>query len=223
MPVSLVQLTRSSDAAPAAAAASQAGLAQGEGARRSQLRAPEGPDARARAPHRVRRGPLSQHRRMLGAQGRHVHDPGRRLHPELHLLRRGARNADSVRSARAGATGGGGRADGAGPRGDHFGRPRRPAERRRRSVRQLHHRDQAPPARHLGRGPDPRLQGLRAGASDRDGRPARHPQSQPGDGGTPVPAGPAGRALRPRPGPAGQRAPHGRHRPDQERHHPRHG
>ena len=81
---------------------------------RAQLRALKSHDARAGAPHGVRGGPLPQHRRMLGAQGRHLHDPGRRLHPELHLLRRLPRHAQGLRSAGAGAPGGGGRADGAG-------------------------------------------------------------------------------------------------------------
>ena len=74
-----------------------------------------------------------------------------------------------------------GRADGAGARGDHVGGPRRPAGRRRRGVRRMHHRDPPAAARHLGRGADPRLQGLRARAPDRDGRAARHPQPQPRD------------------------------------------
>ena len=76
-------------------------------------------------------------------------------------------------------------------RGDHLGRPRRPAQRRRRGLRRLHHRDQAPAARDVGRSADPRLQGIGARAPDRDGRPARHPQPQPRDRRAAVPPGPA--------------------------------
>ena len=102
-------------------------------------------------------------------------------------------------------------------RGDHLGGPRRPPQRRRRGVRRLRHGDQAPAARHLGRGADPRLQGIRARAPDRDGRPARHPQSQPRDRRAAVPAGPSRRPLRPRARAAGQRPAHGPRRAHQER------
>ena len=210
MAVPLVQLT----AAPSRRgrrrprrSGAQAGLAQGEGPGRAQLRAAQGPDARARAPHGVRGGALPQHRRMLGAQGRHVHDPGRRLHPELRLLRRRPRHADG-RSTRSSRCAWRRRSSGWGwphvviTSVDRDDLP----ERRRRGVRRLHHRDQAPAARDLGRGADPRLQGLRAGAPDRDGGPARHPQSQPRDRRAAVPAGPAGRPLRPRARAAGRRA-----------------
>ena len=66
-------------------------------------------------------------------------------------------------------------------RGDHVGGSRRPAQRRRRGLRRLHHRDPAAAARDLGRGAHPRLQGLRARAPDRAGCAARHPQPQPRD------------------------------------------
>ena len=104
----LVQLTRSAPSAPQPASCPQAFLAQGQGARRAQLRAHQGPDAGARPPHGLRRGPLPQHRRMLGAQGRDLHDPGRRLHPELRLLRGRPRHAEGLRSARADPPGRGG-------------------------------------------------------------------------------------------------------------------
>ena len=97
------------------------------------------------------------------------------------------------------------RAHGARARGDHLGGPRRPAQRRRRGVRRLHHRDPPAAARDLGRGADPRLQGLGARAPDRDGRAARHPQPQSRDRRAALPPGPPGRPLRPRARAAGQR------------------
>ena len=38
-------------------------------------------------PHGLRGGALSERRRLLEPRDRHVHDPGRRLHPRLRLLR----------------------------------------------------------------------------------------------------------------------------------------
>ena len=69
-----------------------------------------------------------------------------------------------LRPRGAGPPGRGGGADGARARGHHLGRPGRPPQRRRRGVRRLHHRDPGPAARDLGRGADPRLQGLGSGA-----------------------------------------------------------
>ena len=67
-------------------------------------------------------------------------------------------------------------------------------ERRRRGVRRLHHRDPAAAARDLGRGADPRLQGLRAGAPAScwtRGPTSSTTTSRPPSGSTgwPVPAG----------------------------------
>ncbi len=51
------------------------------------LRAPPGPDAGTRAAHGLRGGALSEPRRVLEPRHRHVHDPRRRLHPGVRVLR----------------------------------------------------------------------------------------------------------------------------------------
>ena len=80
-------------------------------------------------------------------------------------------------------------------RGDHVGGPGRPAQRRRRGVRRLHHRDPAPAAGDLGRGADPRLQGLgaaRSGSSWTRGPTSSITTSRPPSGSTAW-RGPGGR------------------------------
>ena len=47
----------------------------------------KGPAPRPRPQHGLRRGPLLQHRGVLGPAHRHVHDPGRQVHPRLRVLR----------------------------------------------------------------------------------------------------------------------------------------
>ena len=150
MAVPLVQLTRAAPTSGASAGASlppspvrKPGWLKVKAPGGAELRAAQGHDARARPPHGLRGSALPQRRRVLGAQGRHLHDPGRRLHPELRLLRGRPRHAQGVRPARAGPPGRGGRADGAAARGHHLGGPRRPAQRRRRGLRRLRHRDPA--------------------------------------------------------------------------------
>ena len=77
-----------------------------------KVRAPGGPNYLAHAAahagppaaFRLRRGALPEHWRMLGAWHRHLHDPRRRLHPELRLLRdrpRTSARATTSRSPRA--------------------------------------------------------------------------------------------------------------------------
>ncbi len=58
--------------------------------------------AREQPGHRLRGGGLSQYRRMLGEEARHLHDHGRHLHPGLRLLQCEDRLAGSARTARAG-------------------------------------------------------------------------------------------------------------------------
>ena len=53
----------------------------------------QGHHARPRAAHRLRRGPLPEHRRVLEQPHGDVHDPRQRLHPLLRLLRRPDRQA----------------------------------------------------------------------------------------------------------------------------------
>ena len=63
-----------------------------------------------------------------------VHDPGRRLHPALRLLRGQARAARAGRPRRARTPGRSLPAAGAAPRRHHLGHARRPAGRRRRAL-----------------------------------------------------------------------------------------
>ncbi len=72
-----------------------------QGAGRSELPAAQAAHARARPPHGLRGSALPQRRRVLGARHRHLHDPRRRLHAELRLLRRRARPAAEVRHRRS--------------------------------------------------------------------------------------------------------------------------
>ena len=53
-------------------------------------------------PHGLPGGGLPEHRRVLGARHRDVHDPRRHLHAPLRLLQRQDRQADLERPARAG-------------------------------------------------------------------------------------------------------------------------
>ncbi len=53
------------------------------------------------APHRLRKRPLPQHRRMLAPQNRHLHDARQPLHPPLRLLRRAQRPPRAHRFRRA--------------------------------------------------------------------------------------------------------------------------
>src|ERR1700740_2096660 len=62
-------------------------MAQGACPWGPELHRAEAPHARPIAPYGVRGGALPQHRGVLGAPRGHVHDPGRRLHSKLHLLR----------------------------------------------------------------------------------------------------------------------------------------
>ena len=88
------------------------------------------------AEHRLRGGGLPEYRRVLEGEARDRDDPGRRLHPRLHLLQRRDRAARPARPARAGA----GRAKrwrklGLQPRRRHLGRSRRSGRWRRRAFR----------------------------------------------------------------------------------------
>ena len=64
---------------------------------RAEVSAPQAADARARPPHGLRGSALPERRRVLGARHRDVHDPRRRLHAELRLLRGRARPSAEVR------------------------------------------------------------------------------------------------------------------------------
>src|SRR6476620_3805421 len=89
----------------------EAKLAQGQGARWPELPEAQADDAVSRPAYRLRRGALSERRRVLGARRRDVHDPWRRLHQKLRLLRRGSWSTASVRPGRTGTRGRGRRDD----------------------------------------------------------------------------------------------------------------
>ena len=93
------------------------------------------PAPRPRPQHRLRGGPLPQHRGVLGPAHRDDHDPGRHVHPRLRLLRREDRPADLVRRGRAAAGRRGGRRAPPRARRRDQRRPRRPARRRRPDLR----------------------------------------------------------------------------------------
>ena len=82
---------RSADRRPTPRA--EAGMAEGPRARVAELPAPQGADARPQPAHGVRGSALPQHRRVLEPRDGDVHDPRRRLHARLLVLRRRARPA----------------------------------------------------------------------------------------------------------------------------------
>ena len=109
----------------------QAGLVQAPGARQPALPRAARDDRGPGPPHGLPGGRLPEHRRVLGARHRHLHDPRRHLHAPLRVLQRQDRQAHPPRPARAAARGAVGQADGPAPRGHHERRPRRPARPRR--------------------------------------------------------------------------------------------
>ena len=175
-------------------------LDQGADAVGRQLPRPQGPASRPQPQHRVRGGPLPQHRGLLGPAHGHGHDPGRRLHPGLRLLRDQDRQAHLVRRRRAAPGRRGRRGHAPRARRRHLGRPGRPARRRRRRLRRHDPRAAAAQPGHGRRGADPRLQRRGGAAAHRHGGGPGHPQPQPRDGPPPAEAGPQARALGPHAG-----------------------
>ena len=190
------------------------------GAAGARLRAAQGPDARARSPHGVRGGPLPEPRRVLEPRHGHVHDPRRRVHARLRLLRRedgAARGA--ARPGRGAPRRRGRGAHGPASRRRHLGQQRRPPGRRRGRVRRDDRRDPRARPGLRGRGADPGLQGPLGRARRGAPGPPRHPQPQRRDGAAPLPDRACGGQLRSiarAPGPF-----EGRGSRDQERHHAR--
>ena len=184
-------------AAGHAAPAASPGLDQVPDALGRQLPRPQGPAARAEPQHGLRGGALPEHRGVLGPAHRDGHDPRRRVHPGLRLLRHQDRQAHLVRRRRAAPRRRGGRRHAPRPRRGHERRPRRPARRRRRRLRRDDPRDPRPQPAHGRRGPDPGLQRRGAAAADRDGGRAGHPQPQPRDRAAPPEARPQARPLGP--------------------------
>ena len=159
-------------------------MVPGPSSRQPGLSPTQGPDARAVAPHGLRGGGLPQHRRVLAAWDRDLHDPGRHLYPLLRLLQCEAWDAGHHRSGRTGAPGGGSLGARPGLCRGHVRRSRRPAGRWRVAVRGIDPCD--PPARPRlpSRGADPRLFGPRGIGRGSSRRRPRHPEPQPGDGRT---------------------------------------
>ena len=115
---------------------------------------------------RLRGGPLSQHRRVLGPWHRDVPDPRRHVHACVPvLLRQLGQARRAAGHPRAAPPRAGGRDDGAlAHRGD-LGRPRRPARQGSRALRCDDPRAQGEAARVARRGPDARLPGRRGGGA----------------------------------------------------------
>ena len=119
------------------------------------------------------------------------------------------------------------RGDGAPPRGDHLGRPRRPARRRRPPLRPGHRSD---PRAESGTAVEvltPDFRGVPDALDVVLGGGARGLLPQHGDGPAPLPRGPARQPLRPQPRPARRGAAAARRggvrRPGEDRHHGRAG
>ncbi len=121
--------------------AAQAGLDPRQGAGLARLCGDAADREGERPAHRVRRGRLPQHRRVLGEEARDLHDHGRHVHARLRVLQREDRAARRARRKGAGACRAGGGEARPQPRGHHLGRPRRPRRRRRAPFRRSHHGD----------------------------------------------------------------------------------
>ena len=136
-------------------------VVQGAGAGRPALPRAARDDRGPGAAHGLPGGGLPEHRRVLGARHRHLHDPRRHLHAPLRLLQREDGQADLQRPARAAARGAVGEADGPAPRGDHERGPRRPARPRRERLRRRDPLDPAHGAGLQGRGAHARTSAAR--------------------------------------------------------------
>ncbi|GIT02700.1 MAG: hypothetical protein CM1200mP27_13250 [Chloroflexota bacterium] len=83
-------------------------MAQGENAGEPSLSRVAKFDEGSEIAHGLRRGPLPQHRRVLGQRHRHVHDIGRNLHTGLPILRGdhwpGPKKPGSARAQKGGRT-----------------------------------------------------------------------------------------------------------------------
>ena len=151
--------------------------------------------ARGWPAHRVRRGGLPQHLRVLGGPGGHLPHRRRAVHPPLRLLpdrhgqarRPGPRRAAPGRRER--------RHDGPALLHDHRRGPRRPARRRRLALRRDRPPDPRAEPRHRCRAADPRLQLDRRAARRGLRRPPRGTRAQPGDGAADLQADPPGVPL----------------------------
>ena len=171
--------------------------------------------------HRLRGSALPEHRRVLAPRHGDVHDPRRRLHARLRLLRGAARQARAtLDAAEPGARRRRGRARcDLQLRRHHLGRSRRP--RRRRRVRSSPRRSGGSRARRAGlphRSADPRLPGHRGAAAHGARRRPGRPEPQHRDRAAALPHGASGRhATRARWSCSTARARYAPRHPDQDR------
>ncbi len=115
----------------------------------------QGQAAREPAGDGLRGSVVPEHSRMLRQGHGDVHDPRRRVHATLLVLRRRARPAQAARSAdEPRASGRNDPRHGSALCRDHFGRPRRSSRRRRRAFRRLHPRRALRESEHPHRNPD---------------------------------------------------------------------
>ena len=119
----------------------EAAVDPGQGAGLAGISRDAAADARARPAHRLRGGGLPEYRRVLEGEARDGDDPGRGLHPRLHLLQCRDRAARPARPARAGAGRRRGRQARPQPHRRDLGRPRRSRRWRRRAFRADHRGD----------------------------------------------------------------------------------
>ena len=164
-----------------------------------ELPPPQGADARPGPPHRLRRGELPQHRRVLAPRHRDVHDPRQHLHALVRLLQRHARHAARRPTSRSRSR--------SRARSTRWSSATSSSRRSiamtcrtsaRRTSRATIARDARANPALPARGPDPRFPGRRGRAAHRPRRPARRAQPQHRDGAAPLPDRAAGRTLRAR-------------------------
>ena len=179
------------------AAATEAALDPDEDAERRRLLRPQETGRGARAAHRVRERVVPEHRRVLEPAVADDHDPRRRLHAIVPVLRRPDRPPAAAGRERAGTRRHhAGRARAA-PHRDHLRRSGRPGRRRRRALGGDDPRREAGQPRHGAGGPDRRLQGRHRRGRRRAGRRSRRVRAQPRDRAAAVAPGARAGELRP--------------------------
>ena len=178
------------------APATEARLAEGARAGLAELPAAQEPDAGAQPAHGLRRSAVPEHRRVLEPRHGDVHDPRRRLHARVLVLRGGARPSARGRHRRTGPRRRRHPHARSQLRRHHVGRSRRSRGRRRVDLRRHGPRDARAAAALPHRSADSRFPGQRGGAARGARRAARHPEPQHRNRPAAVPDGALRRALR---------------------------
>ena len=145
--------------------------------------------------HRVRRSELPEHRRVLGAEARDLHDHGRHLHARLRVLQRQDRPAGAARRAGAGARS---PTRSRGSASTTWSSPRSTATISPTAAPAISPTSSGDPRAHAGhhdRGADARLPAQGRRGRDRRGGAAGRVQPQSGDRAVALSHGPPGRAL----------------------------